>query len=315
LSSTPARLLHSKRLAVKTGVSYETRFDPSSRLAVSIGSNLSLWDIKSSSSLLRTRPFGHPSHANWSPDGNQLCLKGTSGQLVVLDAKTLAIVAQLQPNSAGEGCEATFSPDGCRVLDGTWGGLLAVYDVKTSSRLQEFRFPECMLTSMVSSPSRVRTALVVKPTLAAQRGSGRQDEIWIVKWSATGVTLTMVERKWELLDTVAFDSSEQILAVVHGDRSTSKAWLEIVDAASGETLRARECIRSHNGAAISWSPDGSVIGVVQPDGFQFYAADDLRKMASVPAKYACHLEFSRDGTWVALSAWSGGRIRLTADVL
>jgi len=41
----------------------------------------------------------------------------------------------------------------------------------------------------------------------------------------------------------------------------------------------------------------------------------LRKMASVPAKYACHLEFSRDGTWVALSAWSGGRIRLTADVL
>jgi hypothetical protein len=315
LSSTPTRLLRSKGLVVKTGASYETRFDPSSRLAVSIGSNLSLWDIKSSTSLLRTRPFRHPSHANWSPDGHQLCLKGTSGELVVLDAKTLTIIAKLQPNSAGEGCEAVFSPDGCRVLDGTWGGLLAVYDVKTSARLQEFRFPECMHTSMVSSPSGVQVALVVKPTLAAKRGSGCQDEIWIGRWSASGVTLTMVERKWELLQTVAFHSSEQILAVVHGAHPSPKAWLEIVDVASGETLRARECIRSHNGPAISWSPDGSVIGVVEPEGFQFYAADELHKIASVPAKHACNLEFSQDGTWVALSAWSGGRIRLTADVL
>ena len=242
-------------------------------------------------------------------------MKATSGELVVLDAKTLAIIAKLQPNSAGEGCEAVFSPDGCRVLDGTWAGLLAVYDVKTSVRLQELRFPECMLTSMVSSPRGVQAALVVKPKLAAKRGPGRQDEIWIVTWSATGVTLRMLKQKWELLDTVVFHSSETLLAVVHGDRPHPKAWLEIVDVSSGETLRARECIRSHNGPAISWSPDGSVIGVVEPDGFQFYAADDLHEIASVPAKYACNLEFSPDGTWVALSAWSGGRIRLTADVL
>jgi WD40 repeat protein len=315
LSSIRTRLLRSKGLVVKTGASYETRFDPSSRLAVSIGSNLSLWDIKSSTSVLRTRPFRHPSHANWSPDGRQLCLKGTSGELVVLDAKTLAIIAKLQPNSAGEGCEAVFSPDGCCVLDGTWGGLLAVYDVETGARLQEFRFPDCMLTSMVSSPSGAQAALVVKPTLAAKRGSGRQDEIWIGKWAATGVLLTMVKQKWELLDTIAFHGSETILAVLYGGRPSPKAWLEIVDVTSGETLRTRECIRSHNGSAISWSPDGSVIGVVEPDGFQFYAADTLDKIATVPAKYACNLEFSPDGTWVALSAWSGGRIRLTADVL
>jgi hypothetical protein len=155
----------------------------------------------------------------------------------------------------------------------------------------------------------------VKPKLAAKRGSGRQDEIWIGKWSGTGVTLTMMERKWELLDTIAFHSSEEMIAVVHGDHPSPRARLEIVDVTSGETLQARECIRSHNGPAISWSPDGTVIGIVEQDGFQFYAADDLHKIASVPAKYACDLEFSPDGTWVALSAWSGGRIRRTADVL
>jgi WD40 repeat protein len=312
-SSTPRRRVQGP--VFKIGPSYELRFDPSSKLAISIESSLSLWDIESKTRILRDRPFGYPSQINWSPDGSQLCVKSTSGELVVLDARTLAVVRKLQPKKAGEGCDAVFCPESRRVLDGTWDGLLAVYDVQSGIRLQEFHFPECMLVSLVSSPSHARAAFIVKPKLSAGRGPGPQVEIHIAEWSAAEVSVTMLPRKWDLLDTVAFDSSEQLMAVIHGERPHPKAWLEIVDAASGETLRRRECVRSHNGPSAAWSPDGSTIGLVEPDGFHFYAADDLHEIGAVPLQYACHVEFSRDGLWVALGAWSRGVIQLTGDVL
>ena len=45
-------------------------------------------------------------------------------------------------------------------------------------------------------------------------------------------------------------------------------------------------------ASAAWSCRiGSTIGLVEPDGFHFYAADDLHEIGAVPLQYACHVEF------------------------
>jgi WD40 repeat protein len=300
---------------VRIGPSFELRVDPGAARAVSLGRNVTLLDLKTKKPLVRSHPFSHPSHVNWSADGTKLCIKSTSGELVVADAASLEINARLQPKAVGEGCEVVFSPEGGRVLDGTWDGLLALYDVQSGSRQLEHLFPECMLTSIVSSPSHRLAAFVVQPKESADLGPGPQHKIYIVEWSDLSLNLRELPRKWQTIDSLAFDTSEKFLAVLRHDAAYPKARLETVELSSCEIRASRNCALGSCGSEVAWSPDGLTLAVVEQDGFHFYAVDTMREVAHEAFQYACHVEFSPDGDWIALGAWSKGVIRSTRRVL
>jgi WD40 repeat protein len=92
-------------------------------------------------------------------------------------------------------------------------------------------------------------------------------------------------------------------------------YIEIIDLAGKCVIASVGCRLSPNGNSIAWSADGNFIAAVEEDGVRFYDASQLKSSASLEFRYACHVEFSAEGRFVALGAWSGGEIRLTETVL
>ena len=114
--------------------------------------------------------------------------------------------------------------------------------------------------------------------------------------------------------TTAFDNTESRLAVVRRDGRARSDCIEIIDLAGRRVVASVGCRLSPNASSIAWSPDGNFIAAVEDDGFRFYDASQLKSIASLEFRYACHVEFSADGRFVALGAWSGGEIRRTETV-
>lgn len=300
---------------LRIGPSYELRFDPESRRAISFGRNISVWDLATRTRAIRAHPLKHPSHVHWSPGGDSLSVKSTSGELVLVNAQTLQITAQLQTKRAGEGCESVFSPSGDRLLDGTWGGVLATYDLASQSRQVEYSFLNTMITSIEPSRSGALAAVVLQPKCSAGLPPGPQHSICLVEWSRSGLALRNLGKKFHEVEATAFDSSEHHLAIMRHNGSFPKGCIDVFNVKEGRTIASRPCALSSNGSSICWSPKGGMIGTVESDGFRFYDAAELREIAHLPWEYASHIEYSRDGKYLALGAWSGGEIRLADSIV
>ncbi|HTD73412.1 MAG TPA: WD40 repeat domain-containing protein [Steroidobacteraceae bacterium] len=290
------------------------KFAPDSSRAIAIGRDVSIWDLSTGKAIVRALPLSHAVHANWSPSGHLVCIKSTVGALVIADSSNLQVVAQLQSKKAGQGCDAVFSRDGGHVLDGTWNGLLAVYDVLTSQRQREHHFPKCTLTTIKSSPSYARAAFVIQPKVAAGLGSGPQNKLCVVEWSAAGLALRELPRKWNKIVAIAFDPEEVSLAVL-SHNLYPKASLEIVEIESGELISSRDCVLHAGGSEIDWSPDGQTLAVVEKGGINFYERETMRPVAREEFHLPYHVAFSPDGKWIALGASNTGIIKPTVDVL
>ncbi len=73
---------------------------------------------------------------------------------MLLNADNLECLGRLQSKAAGEGCGIAFSPSGDRLLDGTWNGVLATYELRSFGQPLKAEFPDTKITSIEPSPSR-----------------------------------------------------------------------------------------------------------------------------------------------------------------
>jgi WD40 repeat protein len=85
-----------------------------------------LWDLKSGRQNARARPFRHPASASFSPSGEFLAVKNTSGRIAVLSARDGTIVSDFRNFKNGEGSRIRFSACGesSSMLPG-WGGCMS----------------------------------------------------------------------------------------------------------------------------------------------------------------------------------------------
>jgi hypothetical protein len=197
----------------------------------------------------------------------------------------------------------------------TLGGTLAAYEVSSQSRQLEHSFPSAMITSIEPSPSGNISAVVVQPKSSAGLPPGPQHSIYIAEWSSSGLALRTIDVKFHKIEATAFDRNEDRLAIIRHNGAFPEGCIEIIDVRHGHTIASRACVLSPNGSSICWSPGGGVIGTVENDGFRFYDVASLEEIAQERWKYASHIEFSRDGKYLAFGAWSGGEIRSADSVL
>ena len=301
-------------MKLRIGPSFEMRFDPTSRRAISLGRNVSLWDLATGTRILRAHPLKNPSHVRWSPIGDRIALKSTSGELLLLSADNLECIAQIQSKAAGEGSGVAFSPSGDRLVDGTWAGVLTTHDLQSLERQLEAQFPDTMITSIEPSPSGRLAAIVLQLKHSAAPVKGPRQSVCIAQWAPSELALQRLELDIDGVKTAAFDNTESRLAVVGRDGRAQSDCIEIIELAGRRVVASVGCRLSPNGSSIAWSPDGSFIAAVEDDGFRFYDASQLKPIASLAFRYASHVEFSADGRFVALGAWSSGEIRLTETV-
>lgn len=302
-------------MKLRIGPSFELRFDSNSSRAISFGRNVSLWDLATCKRMLRAHPLQHPSHARWSPTGDRIALKSTSGEMVLLGADNLEPIAQIQTKAAGEGSSVAFSPSGDRLLDGSWDGILTTHDLHSRERRLEAQFPDTMITSIEPSPSGRFAAVVLQLKHSAAQVTGPRQSVCLAQWAPSELTVHRLEVDIDGVKASAFDYTESRLAVARRKAGGHGDCIEIIELAEKRVVASAGCQLSPNGSSIAWSPDGRFIAAVEDDGFRFYKAFQLQPVAFLEFHYASHVEFSADGKYVALGAWSGGEIRLVEAVL
>ncbi len=298
---------------LRIGPSYELVIDPTCQRALSVGRNISLWDLPTGRRIVRSHPFSHPSYANWSLDGRRLCLSSTSGELVRLDVDSLKVVAQLLPYGSGEGPPAVFSPNGRRVLAANWAGVLKIIDADSGHKLLDHPMPGGMIATLESSRDATRVAIVVSPTSA--QGRSARTSIYIGEWSDHGIKLKRLPLDPKNVDALAFDGAGRRLALLRWEQGRNLAsWIDQLDLTTFDIRSVRIPTLSLAGATIAWDKDDRTIAIAGRDGFHFIAADSMKEIANAKMPYACRVEFSRDGEWVALGAWQNGVLRRVKDL-
>ena len=81
------------------------------------------------------------------------------------------------------------------------------------------------------------------------------------------------------------------------------------------TIIATTKLESAARAALTWSPDGKLLGTVQEGRWTLHASDDLREVGSLTGPYPCALDFSPDGRLLALGSWERGVVLPLAQIL
>ena len=138
-----------KPLRIKQSYSIALSLD--SALLATLARDVVVWDLASARKRFRAHPLSHPSHLCFSPSGGQLAIKGTSGQIVVIDSHTGKELCAFGNLDDGEGANLKYSPGGDYLIDGSWSGRLFVRRADTGQVEFSADFPGEMIMGVQSA--------------------------------------------------------------------------------------------------------------------------------------------------------------------
>jgi len=106
--------------------SYSLARSDDARFLACLGRNVVVIDMHERVRVSTSHPLSHPSHASFSPNGEQLAVKSTSGKIVILDPKSGSVTRDFNNQKEGEGSGVYFSSDGNELIDGSWDGFITI---------------------------------------------------------------------------------------------------------------------------------------------------------------------------------------------
>ena len=284
---------------IKLPTSFDVKFSDQGDLLASAGRNIVVADVAKGERRFSKHPISNPSRLTFSPDGSQLAVKSTSGQIVVLDSMTGELISDFENVADGEGAEAHFSPDGRHLVDGSWDGVVRVREIVTGNVIFQRLFPGQMVHA-VSADTRRRQLLFLTATKwSAGLATSPPDEVHIGEWGDFNAARTI---------RLAFFCKHAALSPDGGTFvccARQPLGLVIASTRDGDVLAFTETgYCSH----VAWSPDGTLVSAVQEDGVRVYRATDLRIVQEFPLKYPACATFHPDGKRIALGTWERGEI-------
>ena len=90
------------RKPLKIGRAYAVAISPDETRVAALARFVFVWDLHSGKKSFRSHPFAHPSDASFSPNGEYLAVKNTSGRIVVVAAHDGHTAADFKNDSDGE---------------------------------------------------------------------------------------------------------------------------------------------------------------------------------------------------------------------
>ena len=323
MPSTPVKPL-------QAGKSYELRLSPDGTQALALGRNVVLWDVATRKRLASAHPFGHPSSAAFAPDGQRVVVKNTSGEIVVLAVPDLSTLCVADCRGWGEGSAPFWSPCGRFLVDGNWGGDVAVRDASTGAVVLREHY-DCSMLHDISANADASLFSFVLFHRGEDEDEDEDEEGGEPKSRSTSVGDTIATRRWPFDQHAArvfqppraWSHTEGAFLSPDGTRLAVMVWQpkhktvleihELRDDAAGQ-VRSLRLDFGATGPTLAWSPDGGTIACIELQRVTLIDVATLKRRASHPLPYASHVEFSRDGRLLAIGSWSKGVVLALEDV-
>jgi WD40 repeat protein len=284
---------------------WELAFSPTGdRVAYFGGRDISVLDLAGGIPLFAVHPIANPSHIDFSPDGNNLVVKGTSGRTVVLDAETGGLLSDFRNQKEGEGEGAFFSSCGRFVVSVSWAGLFSVRDWKSKELVFSQVHTDCRIHGLSVTADRhcfIYTLGYAPPS----DSSPAPYTIVQQQWPTDSRGSRVLSKAWSDVYSSQISPSGRFLAVVYG---TPPETLDVFD------LKSSRIVASHSwsfggiaGCSIGWSNDERVL-VLNGRGDDSSSQCRVLEMPSLTVRHEFTMEypsffrFSPSGQYLALGS-------------
>lgn len=276
--------------------------------AATISRDIILWDASAGTQIGSAHPFKHPASIDFDLATTRLAAKNTSGEICVLYVPTLEIASRLTDESWGEGSELLFSSCGNFLIDGSWDGSVCVRDSKAGSVKFSQRHEHAMVTALSASAARDLFAYIVQPKMTDNRSPPPPSKIILHAWPFVNHSPTYLHGEFGLVTAVALDPTGSRLAILH-HAGPLEFLFKIYSLNPLKELASRAVLfagTSH--AVLAWSPDCRYIACVEEGKVSCFEAADLSLAGSVAMTYPCAVQFSPDGSKLALGSWTEAQL-------
>lgn len=292
--------------SLKIAKSYSVAFSPDAQTLATLGRDICIWDIRSRTKRLRAHPFAHPSRLSFSPSGEHLAVKSTSGQIVLLSVHDGVVACDFRNLDDGEGSNLRFSACGDYIIDASWSGRVFVRRATSGNLEFETDFPGEMITSVHRDLNGETWVFEHQPIATSDHAppAACYFSIWRWPFSRVGYKLSPTRVQFVTGSALAPDATR--LAIVHGAPP-----LELTVCSLIEGVRLASCPVTYGGTgtALAWSPEASLLGSIQDGKAVLYHSRTLEKYYEFTLPYPSDIEFSPGGDCVAIGSWQSGFVQ------
>jgi WD40 repeat protein len=290
--------------ALKIAKSFSLAFSRDSRALATLSRDVFIWDLHSRKKKVRAHPCSNPSSACFSPNGEQLGVKSTSGVIALISTKDGTLIRDFNNLTDGEGSNLQFSACGEFIVDGSWDGRILVRRALSARIEFSAEFPGEMIAGVHCDAKGDTWVFEHHRKATSQTASPAPCYFSVWRWPFNHGSV-ILPAQVPFARTSALTSDATRLAVVHGAPPTELTIFDIVDG----TLSAHCNIHSGGtGSALAWSPKADFLGSVQDGKVIIYRAESLKPFRDFALAYPSDIAFSPDGRLVAIGSWESGLV-------
>jgi WD40 repeat protein len=288
--------------------SYDVAFSSSGEWLAALGTRkqATIWDVFKRRKAAVNKLLSHPSWVAFSPNGAYYAVKNTLGEIVVCRVPNGELVTHYVPAGQNEGCRILFSADSQYVIDGSWEGRIDVRSVLDLRPVFSDGFEGGMVADATASGDRSVWAFVI-----SKIGNPRHpDQVLFRHWPLDSKGSPAAMDPLPGLCCARLSPDGKRLAII-------QQWtkLSVIELKTTTIIATTQLASAATRAALAWSPDGKLLGTVQEGRWSLHASHDLREVGSLTAPYPCAVDFSPDGTLIALGSWERGVVVPLAQIL
>jgi WD40 repeat protein len=290
----------------RIGKSYSLAVSCDGARLAALGRYVFMWDLSTRQKLFRCKPFAHPSHACFSPNGAYLAVKSTAGRIVIIASDDGRTVADFNSQSDGEGSNVVYSSCCGFVVDGSWEGFIRARRALAGDVVFEAMFPDEMILAIHRDGTGRRWFVSHQPKTRRSEQFAPPAYFSTWEWPFEPKSYSILPYRYDHLYSSALSGDACYLAVVHGVRGASSAVLELHGLANPALHRTLPITSGGTGSALRFSPDGSWLGSVQGKRTAIYRIPDLSCIAEFALPYPSDIAFSPELNLAVLGDWQNG---------